>query len=120
MLKAKAKQIDGQTVVIGGESYVIPPLNFGAIRKFSNIIAAQDISEPKTEASGFDSLARRLPLIHAAFSRNYECTLEEVEDLVDLQNFGDVLNAVMAVSKIVPKSAEEKSDIVKGESLPVQ
>lgn len=113
-MQAKAKQIDGKTLVIEGVAYVIPPMNFSAIRKFGELISAKDIDGE--EKNPFAAMVRRMPLIHAAFSRNYDCTLEEVEDIVDLKNFNAVLEAVMSVSDMKPVVGGD----VAGEQPPVQ
>jgi hypothetical protein len=93
----------GIETVLGGQTYVIPPLSLGQVRRFQSQL--QDWAG-KLEDQSID-LA--IAVIHAAISRNYpELTLEAVADLVDIGNMAELMQAVMDVSGLLRRAADEK------------
>ena len=93
--------IDGKTVHMAGTDWVIPPLNFKALRRFREELST--MTPDALVASG-----KVVDLIHAAMQRNYpDLTLEDVEEMVDMGNVMEVTEAVLAISGLVAKQPGE-------------
>ncbi len=103
-----APKYEGVSLKIGGEDFIVPSLNFFSIKK--NRASIEMISRMKlgsfpTEEE-FDAI---ITVIHAALSRNYtELTIEQVAEIVDLKNMGQIIQSVMGISGFVP-SGEKKA-----------
>lgn len=87
--------IPGIDFDFNGRVLTIPPLTLGALQALRKRLAA-------LRASGLndpESIGTILDAAHTAIKRNYpEITRDEVGELVDLRNMGDVLVAVMDAS----------------------
>lgn len=97
-------KIKGITLELGGENFVVPPLSLGALEMLQERIAAF--------TGGLDkgSVATVIDCLHASLGRNYpEKTREDVADLVDVANMGDVMEAVMDVSGMRRKQIEAEA-----------
>lgn len=98
---AERKLIEGVEVEMGGETWVLPPLSLGRLRKlkhlFENFNSASHTQDEMIDAT--------VELVHAALIRNYpDMTKERVEDdLLDLGNFMVVLNKLCNISGLTPK-----------------
>lgn len=93
-----AIQTDGVKVSLRGREVVIPPLTLYALRKFTASGHMERISKMGALPS-VDDLDAAAELIHAALLPNYpEITLEEVLNLVDVKNLGEVVPAIMGQS----------------------
>lgn len=89
--------IEGKTINLGGEDYVIAPLTLGQIRSMQKEIESIGRFDAKTLNDG--ALDIMIKVIHAGMSRNYpEITTEKIEGLIDLKNIRDVVEAVLGVS----------------------
>jgi hypothetical protein len=93
--------IEGTTVMMGGQGWVIPPLNLKSVRKIQPLIPvlnAMDIASP-------EAVDAMVELVFIALQRNYpDVTKDQVEDMVDLGNLQGIVNAVMNVSGLGPKA----------------
>jgi hypothetical protein len=93
--------IDGKTVHMAGTDWVIPPLNFKALRRFRDELGTMT-------AEALAGSGKIIEIIHAAMQRNYpDLTLEHVEDMVDMGNVMEVTEAVLAISGLVAKQPGE-------------
>jgi hypothetical protein len=101
--------IEGQTITLGGKDYVVPPLNFKALR-----LLAKDITHLTSLTPGdpftpeqAEAITR---VVHSCLVRNYpDMTQEDTEDLLDVSNMEQIVAAVMGVS-----------GFTKGEHMPVE
>lgn len=99
----------GRWVVIGDEQWKIPPLGFGAIRELQDDVAS--LANMPSGRPSNEQMTTVIRLVHSAMVRNYpELKLTEVEDMLDLGNFGEVLNATLSIGGFtrseVPASGE--------------
>ncbi len=90
--------ISGVNIALGGQDYIIPPLNFAALKRLqSTIETLSNISANMTE-SQIDAVA---DIVFAAMLRNYPNTKkEDVLDWLDLGNAGTILSAIMGQSGV--------------------
>ena len=93
--------IEGKIVSMLGKDWVIPPLNFKALRRFREELGTMT-------AEALAGSGKVVEIIHAAMQRNYpDLTLEQVEDMVDMGNVMEVTEAVLAISGLVAKQPGE-------------
>lgn len=95
-------RIKGVTVELNGTNYVIPPIALGALEQLQERIGTFDgnVQDAKQISTVIDCA-------HAALRRNYpDMTREQVADLIDIANMGDVFAAVMDVSGLKRKEQE--------------
>jgi tRNA-dihydrouridine synthase len=92
--------IEGYKLTLGGTEYVVPPLNIKQIRTMKD-----DIDNLRITNSGdIDSFSNGLRVIQAAMSRNYpEITFEQLEEIIDLGNYKNVVLAIMGQSGLIQK-----------------
>jgi len=102
-------RLSGVELTLGdGNQYIVPPLTLGMCQRFAEVISGHTSADVK----GFESITKLLPVLYAAFQRNYPAvTQEQFADLVDLSNYLDVFRAVMKVSGMERAATP-------GESLP--
>jgi hypothetical protein len=92
-------KFDGVMVKLGGDEYVIPPLNFRQLK-----IMFPLIEELNNQTEPMKRMENVVKLAHAALSRNYEdMTIERVEELIDMGNLKAVSEAIMGVSGFVAR-----------------
>jgi hypothetical protein len=112
-------KIKGITLELGGEDFVVPPLPLGALE------VLQERIELFTGGLDKGSVATVIDCLHASLKRNYpEKTREDVAELVDVGNMGDVMQAVMDVSGMRRKQIEAAAagnllPSIGGASMPV-
>lgn len=88
---------DGVKKTIGGEEYIIPALSLGQIKQLKPVIQNLKFDD-------YDGMAQ---IIHAAISRNYpEITLAKVNEILDLNNILDIVDAVTNSSGLKKKIME--------------
>jgi len=93
--------IDGFSLQVGGQEYIIPPLNFSAIKRFQKN-GTFEIANGASGSLDAEKTDAMIDLIHAAMTRNYpDMTREEVEDVLDMGNMATIINAVMGRSGMV-------------------
>jgi len=104
--------IEGVEINIAGRDYIVPALNFKSIRKLKAEIALiSDVEAAKADGFGSDRMEAICKVAHAAFARNYpNLTLEELQDMVDLNNSGEIINAVMGISGLTRVKGEGDSE----------
>jgi hypothetical protein len=92
-------QHDGAKVRIGGKEWIIPALSLGQIRRLKEKISGlSNLSSMMTDEQVNDVCE----IVHTALKRNYpDLALAEVEDMVDLGNMRNVIQAVMGQSGLV-------------------
>jgi len=91
--------IEGITINLAGQDYVIPPLNLRGVKQCKADIARMTSVTKNSDplnAERFEAVCR---IVHAAMIRNYpDVKLEELEDMLDLGNMNDTIEAVLAQS----------------------
>jgi hypothetical protein len=100
------KDRGGTWVTFGGESYKVPPLSFAAIKRLKDQVQtlAQVTGQPTTE-----QMDVVLDVVHSAMSRNYpSLTQDAVAEMVDLDNFSEVLGAVLRIAGFKPREQGEE------------
>ena len=98
-----------------GEEMVVPPLTLGAMEMLQDDLLGYDGSVSK------ENIATITKATHSALKRNYpDITEEKIKDeLLDLGNMLDVMQAVMDVGGLVRKAQEaEDTDKKKPEEKP--
>jgi hypothetical protein len=90
--------LEGISVKMKGQDYIIPPLNFKSIRKLQPDIEALGTIVPGAAMTG-DQIDTVMRVILTAMERNYpDLTAGELEDLVDLGNLKAIIDAILGVS----------------------
>jgi len=84
--------IPGKEIALGGQKYILPPLNAAAVKQYREQISSVFVGQlPDIELVS--------TLAHAALKRNYpEITVEQVDNLVDYGNMLDVWENLMNLS----------------------
>ncbi|MDR5170729.1 hypothetical protein IHQ56_02750 [Methylobacillus flagellatus] len=101
---AAIAKIPGVELVLGDETYIMPPLSINALIQLKPRIDAFMQSEDPTD---IESLKTVVDAAHAALVRNYpEIKPEFLGDVIDLGNMQDVLQCVMDVSGALRKAQE--------------
>jgi hypothetical protein len=101
-VKAAAMMIPGIWVDFGGgRRLLVPPLSLGALELLHERLtelSQQTMTDPRSASTIIEAA-------HIALKRNYpDMTREEVGDLVDLGNVGEVYECIMDVTGIRRKS----------------
>lgn len=91
------KNRGGRWVPIGGEEYLVPPLALGTI------VTLQDDVEKLKDMPGGRPTVEQMQLItklvHSGIKRNYpSMTEDEVGEMIDLDNWQDVVGAVLSIA----------------------
>lgn len=92
----------GIPVVLGNETYIVPPLALGALEQLQSRVANfnGDIRDAEQVATVIDAA-------HSALRRNYpEITRDELCELLDVANMTEVFEAVMDVSGLKRRKLE--------------
>jgi len=98
--------IPGIDIVIGGKSYVLPPLGLDGLEKTAQIWSDYDSMTSKEQLSGL------IEMVHAALVRNYpELTLDEVRESMHAYEVTALQGAIPAlfeerISKLRPASRQ--------------
>ena len=92
--------IPGIPLTLGGDDFIIPPLNFAALKKLQPVIESLATISSSLEGNQIDAITQ---IVHSAMSRNYpDITLEKVMDILDLGNAPTILAAIMNSSGLKP------------------
>lgn len=87
--------IPGKEITLGGQQYIVAPLNGTAIKQYRKDINAVKLGT-------LPDIELVIKLAHASLKRNYpEITLEQVEDIVDYGNYFTLWDALLNVSGLV-------------------
>lgn len=101
------KNRGGRWVSFGDEQYRVPPLNFRAVVDLQDEVEALRGMGSKPNPQ---QMATMTKIVHAALSRNYpKLTPADVEDMMDIGNYQELLNAVLNVSGFVETSPGERA-----------
>lgn len=103
-------KIKGLPVVLGGDTYIVPPIALGALEQLQERITSftGDVTDLKQVATVIDAA-------HSALKRNYpDMTRDQVADLIDVGNMADVFEAVMDVSGLKRKGIEAQGEATPG------
>jgi hypothetical protein len=80
----------------GGTTYVVPALTLRSVQ------ALQDRLSAYTGSLDAESIETVVDTVHAALTRNYpKLSRDDVADMLDLRNMGDVMKAVIGQSGLV-------------------
>jgi hypothetical protein len=88
--------LPGTKIEISGQKWTVPPLTLGQLRRL-----APELGKITARANMLDAevIAAVIKVVTTALLRNYPDLAEEtVEEMLDLGNAGEVLNAVLAGS----------------------
>jgi hypothetical protein len=84
-----------------GKEYVIAPLTLGALEDLQDAISS--VGDNLDQAT----ITTMIDVAHASLSRNYpEMTRDEVRELIDIENMGDVFRSCMDVSGLKRRALE--------------
>ena len=108
---ADAPRFPGSPVTLAGESYVLPPLSLGAVKRLLPRLQTMRVLEGGVpDAETVDTM---LEVITAALQRNYPAmTAADLAELIDLGNVTDLFAAVTGQSGL------ERKDGAAGERTP--
>ncbi|TXH41839.1 MAG: hypothetical protein E6Q97_36750 [Desulfurellales bacterium] len=100
----KTADIDGVEINLGGHPFVVPPLNFKQLKQLRPLIQTLgDIKATSDEAK----IQTFVTICGAALRRNYaNLTDDDLEELIDLNNVGHVVLAVLNSSGLVQRVGE--------------
>lgn len=91
---------EGKTIILDGREFVLPSLSVNQARKLWPGIL--DLNKGLTVDQFPSKLDVVLNVIHAALSRNYpDLTIEQLGDMVDANNSGEILYEVAAQSGFI-------------------
>ena len=91
--------IPGTNITLGSKKYLIPPLNFTALRKHKPFLMRAMKGTIDPTAIGDDDFDVMLDLVYLALKRNYPAlTEEELADQLDMSNIQVVMPALMKTS----------------------
>lgn len=103
-------RIKGTEVEMGGETFVVPPLNLASLEQLEDRLAAftGDVFKAEQRAIAIDATL-------AALRRNYpDMTRERLAELLDVGNMARVVAAVMGVSAIPEGRADASGNVPAG------
>lgn len=93
--------IEGKTIRMGGKDWIVPPLNFRALKRFQKEIGSLNLAELAQSEKVEE-------IVLAALNRNYpDLTLDELQDMLDMGNVIEVTMAVMGVSGLEARKPGE-------------
>ena len=95
--------IDGKPIKIGEKEYVVPALSFAQVRKSRNLL--DKIGKiPEEQELTEEHLDMMREITHMGLQRNYpDITKEELEEILDLDNIYDVMEAITGASNLKEK-----------------
>ncbi len=87
--------MQNHSIFLNGRQLQLSPLSLGDLRRLESALLG---AEQKI-AQGFGSMLSLVPVIHASISKLHpEIALEELEEMLDLNNFTEVLDRVLEAS----------------------
>lgn len=103
------EECDGVWVKLSGRrEYLVPALNFRALKKFQSKIGGMAAIEGAPNEEQMDTI---LEIAHAALKRNYPTiTVEQLTDMIDMANFLPLFMAIVNTSGL------ERGDAKPGEA----
>lgn len=87
----------GAWITFGTEAYRVPPLAFASVQELQGRIAAmQGMTGGQPSQDQMDTV---VDVVFAAIKRNYpDMPREQIADMLDLQNYQEVLGAVLNIA----------------------
>ena len=83
------------SITLHGRTFTLSPLTLSDLRRLEPAL----LSTEQKIAHGFSSMLSLVPVIHASISKLHpEIALEELEEMLDLNNFAEVLDRVLEAS----------------------
>lgn len=93
----------GRWVPIGDERYRIPPLAFRAVQELQEEVVSLGSMGSRPTPAQMNTVAK---IVHAAMARNYpSLKIEDVDEMLDLGNYQEVLSAVLSIGGFTKESA---------------
>ena len=97
------KNRGGQWITFGAEAYRVPPLALGAIQDLQDRVASMGSADGLPKPAQMETI---LDVVHAAIRRNYpSMTREQLAEMIDVQNYQEVMGAVLNVSGFKEREA---------------
>ncbi len=103
------KNRGGVWVKFGDEEYKVPALGFGALRDLQdNVGKLVGVQNGRPSEEQMNAV---IDIVHAALKRNYpSLNRQDVDDMLDIENFQPILEAVLKVSLSArPQSGEAQA-----------
>jgi len=95
-------------VLLRDREFTLSPLTLGDLRRLESALLGAE----QRVANSFSSMLALVPVIHASISKLHpEIALEELEELLDLNSFPEILDRVLEVSGL-------KRSVPSGENKP--
>lgn len=99
----KTGDIDGIEIKLGGQVFTVPPLNFKQLKQLRPRI--QMLQSGMNGMADEEKMQTFVDVVGIAMRRNYaNLTNDELEDLLDLNNIGEVFLAILNSSGLVRKA----------------
>jgi hypothetical protein len=95
------KLIDGVKVRMGGEEYILPPINLAALKRLKAQFKCLETLSPTMGPGDWtdEQVDAMITVIHSALSRNYpEITVEQLAEIIDMGSIQKVFPALAGVS----------------------
>lgn len=108
---AKPDEADGEWVKLAGrKEYLLPPLNFKALRAMQgDLVALGSVADGNAATLTQEKMDTVIKIVHAALVRNYpDIQVSDVEELVDMANFRQVFSVLLGMSGLVRGPAPGK------------
>jgi hypothetical protein len=100
--------MNNNAVLLRGREFCLSALNLGDLRRLEGALLGVE----QKAVSGFSSMLALVPVIHASISKLHpEVALEELEEMLDLNSFPEILDRVLEVSGL-------KRSVPPGENKP--
>lgn len=94
----------GEWITLGGEQYRIPPIAFRAVQELEEEVRGLAAMGQRPTPAQMGTVAK---IVQSAMARNYpSITVEQVDEMLDLGNYQDVLSAVLSVTGFKKAGAE--------------
>ena len=107
--------MSGISVAIGKREFTLSALTLGDLRRLEPALLAAE----QKMTGGFGSMLALVPVIHASISKLHpQVALEELENLLDLNNFSEVLDRVLEASGLKRTVPSAVADGCSGETKP--
>lgn len=103
-MQKREKTIPGVDVVLSGDTYTVPPLTLGQVKRLTPTLTnIQSLVTGQSTTIPAEALDAIVDVAYEALNRNYECTKEELFDLIDVAVGPELIMAVMGASQMKPK-----------------
>ena len=87
--------MNNNSVSLQGKEFSLSPLNLGDLRRLEPVLLGLE----QRAQSGFAAMLSLLPVIHASIRKIHaELALEELEEMLDLNVFPELLDRVLEIS----------------------